>query len=85
MKDKRTYIKLKEHGEDISHENEIVIDFKQAQTDKTVDKLRNNIRDLINMNDQYKKLIADQSTKIIELEQTVKDLKKERSEYYGAS
>ena len=62
-----------------------VIDFKQAQTDKTVDKLRNNIRDLINMNDQYKKLIADQSTKIIELEKTVKDLKKERSEYYGAS
>jgi archaellum component FlaC len=85
MKDKRTYTKHKEHGEDISHENEIVIDFKQAQTDKTVDKLRNNIRDLINMNDQYKKLIADQSTKIIELEQTVKDLKKERSEYYGAS
>ena len=62
-----------------------VIDFKQAQTDKTVDKLRNNIRDLINMNDQYKKLIADQSTKIIELEKTVKILKKERSEYYGAS
>ena len=62
-----------------------VIDFKQAQTDKTVDKLRNNIRDLINMNDQYKKLIADQSTKIIELEKTVKNLKKERSEYYGAS
>ena len=85
MKDKRTYTKHKEHGEDISHENEIVIDFKQAQTDKTVDKLRNNIRDLINMNDQYKKLIADQSTKIIELEETVKDLKKERSEYYGAS
>jgi len=85
MKDKRTYTKHKEHGEDISHENEIVIDFKQAQTDKTVDKLRNNIRDLINMNDQYKKLIADQSTKIIELEQTIKDLKKERSEYYGAS
>ena len=85
MKDKRTYTKHKEHGEDISHENEIVIDFKQAQTDKTVDKLRNNIRDLINMNDQYKKLIADQSTKIIELEETVKNLKKERSEYYGAS
>ncbi len=76
MKDKQTYTKHKEHGEDITHENEIVIDFKQAQTDKTVDNLRNNIRDLINMNDQYKKLIADQSTKIIELEQTIKDLKK---------
>ena len=85
MKDKQTYTKHKEHGEDITHENEIVIDFKQTQTDKTVDNLRNNIRDLINMNDQYKKLIADQSTKIIELEQTIKDLKKERSEYYGAS
>ena len=26
MKDKRTYTNLKEHGEDMSHENEIKID-----------------------------------------------------------
>jgi len=31
MKDKRTYTNYKEHGEDISHENEIVIDFVEAK------------------------------------------------------
>ena len=92
MKDKRTYIKLKEHGEDISHENEIVIDFKQAKDDRgvndlerTIDKLRNNIRDLLAMNTQYKTELADQIVKINKLEQEVKDLKKERSDYYNVS
>ena len=92
MKDKRTYTKHKEHGEDISHENEIVIDFKKAKDDRgthdlelTIDKLRNNIRDLLSMNTQYKTELADQIVKINNLEQEVKDLKKERSDYYGAS
>ena len=85
MKDKRTYIKHKEHGEDISHENEIVIDFKQAQTDNIIDKLRNNVRDLLAMNTQYKKELADQIVKINKLEQEVKDLKQERSDYYNVS
>jgi len=85
MKDKRTYIKHKEHGEDISHENEIVIDFKQAQTDDTINKLRNNVRDLLSMNTQYKTELANQIIKINKLEQEVKDLKKERSDYYNVS
>ena len=85
MKDKRTYTKHKEHGEDISHENEIVIDFKQAQTDSTIDKLRNNVRDLLAMNTQYKTELADQIVKINKLEQEVKDLKQERSDYYNVS
>ncbi len=85
MKDKRTYIKHKEHGEDISHENEIVIDFKQAQTDNIIDKLRNNVRDLLAMNIQYKKELADQIVKINKLDQEVKDLKQERSDYYNVS
>ena len=85
MKDKRTYIKHKEHGEDISHENEIVIDFKQAQTDNIIDKLRNNVRDLLAMNTQYKTELADQIVKINKLEQEVKDLKQERSDYYNVS
>ena len=85
MKDKRTYIKHKEHGEDISHENEIVIDFKQAQSDDTINKLRNNIRDLLSMNTQYKTELADQIVKINKLEQEVKDLKQERSDYYNVS
>jgi hypothetical protein len=73
MKDKRTYTKHKEHGEDISHENEIVIDFKQAQTDDTISKLRNNVRDLLAMNTQYKTELADQIVKINKLEQEVND------------
>ena len=85
MKDKRTYTKHKEHGEDISHENEIVIDFKQAQTDDTINKLRNNVRDLLAMNTQYKTELADQIVKINKLEQEVKDLKQERSDHYNVS
>ena len=85
MKDKRTYTHYKEHGEDISHENEIVIDFKQAQTDDTINKLRNNVRDLLAMNTQYKTELANQIIKINKLEQEVKDLKKERSDYYNVS
>ena len=54
MKDKRTYNKHKEHGEDISHENEIVIDFNGVKEDKAIEKLRNNVRDLLSMNTQYK-------------------------------
>ena len=92
MKDKRTYTHHKEHGEDISHENETVLDFKRAQDDRgihdlerTIDKLRNNIRDLLSMNTQYKTELADQIVKINKLEQEVKDLKQERSDYYNVS
>ena len=85
MKDKRTYTKHKEHGEDISHENEIVIDFKRAQTDDIINKLRNNVRDLLAMNTQYKTELADQIVKINKLEQEVKDLKQERSDHYNVS
>ena len=85
MKDKRTYTHHKEHGEDISHENEIVIDFKEAKTDDVISKLRNNVRDLLSMNTQYKTELADQIVKIKTLEQEITNLKKERSEYYGAS
>ena len=71
--------------EDKTYENETVIDFKKAQSDDIINKLRNNIRDLLSMNTQYKTELADQIVKINKLEQEVKDLKKERSDYYGAS
>ena len=77
---------------DKTFENETIIDFKRAKDDRghndlerTVDKLRNNIRDLLSMNDQYKKELADQIFKINILEQQLKDLKKERSDHYNAS
>jgi polyhydroxyalkanoate synthesis regulator phasin len=71
--------------EDKTYENETVINFKQAQTDDIINKLRNNIRDLLSMNTQYKTELADQIVKINKLEQEIKDLKQERSDYYNAS
>ena len=71
--------------EDKTYENETVIDFKQAQSDDTINKLRNNIRDLLSMNTQYKTELADQIVKITKLEQEIKDLKQERSDYYNVS
>ena len=54
-------------------------------TDNIIDKLRNNVRDLLSMNTQYKTELADQIIKINKLEQEVTDLKKERSDYYNVS
>ena len=71
--------------EDKTYENETVINFTQAKTDDTINKLRNNIRDLLSMNTQYKTELADQIVKINKLEQEVKDLKQERSDYYNVS
>ena len=78
--------------EDKTFENETVIDFKRAKDDRgindlerIIEKLRNNIRDLLSMNTQYRTELADQIVKIKTLEQEVKDLKKERSDYYNAS
>jgi polyhydroxyalkanoate synthesis regulator phasin len=71
--------------EDKTYENETVIDFKKAQSDDIINKLRNNIRDLLSMNTQYKTELADQILKISKLEQEIKDLKQERSDYYNVS
>ena len=78
--------------EDKTFENETVIDFKRAKDDRgindlerIIEKLRNNIRDLLSMNTQYRTELADQIVKIKTLEQEVKDLKKKRSNYYNAS
>ncbi len=78
--------------EDKTFENETVIDFKRAKDnrgindlERIIEKLRNNIRDLLSMNTQYKTELADQIVKIKTLEQEITNLKKERSEYYGAS
>ena len=71
--------------EDKTYENETVINFTQAKTDDIINKLRNNIRDLLSMNTQYKTELADQIVKINKLEQEVKDLKQERSDYYNVS
>jgi len=71
--------------EDKTYENETIINFKQAQSDDIISKLRNNIRDLLAMNTQYKTELADQIVKINKLEQEIKDLKQERSDHYNVS
>ena len=78
--------------EDKTFENETIIDFKRVKDDRgmndlerIIDKLRNNIRDLLSMNTQYKTELADQIVKIKKLEQEVKDLKKEKLDYYNVS
>ena len=71
--------------EDKTYENETVIDFNKAQTDNIIDKLRNNVRDLLSMNTQYKTELPHPIVKFNKLEQEVKDLKQERSDYYNVS
>ena len=69
--------------EDKTFENETVIDFKRAKDDRgindlerIIEKLRNNIRDLLSMNTQYRTELADQIVKIKTLEQEITRFKK---------
>ena len=85
MKDKRTYLKHKEHGEDISHENERVhknesredrgpsdLERRLEDKDKIIDKLRMNMRDYIIMHQTDKDLLG---VKIREVQELTKDNK----------
>tara|TARA_R100000541_G_scaffold11745_1_gene20054 strand:- start:874 stop:1173 length:300 start_codon:yes stop_codon:yes gene_type:complete len=87
MKDKRTYIKHKEHGEDISHENESTITNDDRGTldlerrledkDKIIDKLRMNMRDYIMMHQTDKDLLGVKIKEVAELKLDNKRLAKE--------
>ena len=87
MKDKRTYIKHKEHGEDISHENESTITNDDRGTldlerrledkDKIIDKLRMNMRDYIMMHQTDKDLLGVKIKEVAELRLDNKRLAKE--------
>lgn len=82
MKDKRTYINHKEHGEDISHENESTItndgrgpldlERRLDDKDKIIDKLRMNMRDYIMMHQTDKDLLG---VKIREVQELTRDNK----------
>ena len=85
MKDKRTYIKHKEHGEDISHENERAhknesredrgssdLERRLEDKDKIIDKLRMNMRDYIMMHQTDKDLLG---VKIREVQELTRDNK----------
>ena len=87
MKDKRTYIKHKEHGEDISHENEFVmtnddrgpLDLERQldDKDKIIAELRMNIRDYIMMHKADKDLLGVKIREVMELKLDNKRLAKE--------
>ena len=87
MKDKRTYIKHKEHGEDMSHENESTItnddrgsldlERRLSDKDKIIDKLRMNMRDYIMMHQTDKDLLGVKIKEVAELKLDNKRLAKE--------
>jgi len=87
MKDKRTYIKHKEHGEDMSHENEstitndvrgsLDIEYQLEEKNKIIDKLRMNMRDYIMMHQTDKDLLGVKIKEVAELKLDNKRLAKE--------
>ena len=87
MKDKRMYIKHKEHGEDMSHENEstitndvrgsLDIEYQLEEKNKIIDKLRMNMRDYIMMHQTDKDLLGVKIKEVMELKLDNKRLAKE--------
>ena len=78
--------------EDKTFENETVIDFKRAKDDRgyndlerTIEKLRMSVRDLMMVNDKQRLMISQELQKNVELTKEIKELKKERSDYYNVS
>ena len=77
------YIKHKEHGEDMSHENEstitndvrgsLDIEYQLEEKNKIIDKLRMNMRDYIMMHQTDKDLLG---VKIREVEELTRDNKR---------
>ena len=91
MKDKRTYTKLKEHGEDMTHENESKVDPKEdrssldltfiiEQHKKEIWEYKQKESEWIktkNLADGYKKVIEELSAKLIDQIRVIAELEKE--------
>ena len=91
MKDKRTYTHLKEHGEDMTHENESKVDPKEdrssldltfiiEQHKKEIWEYKQKESEWVktqNLADGYKKVIEDLSAKIIDQIRVIAELDKE--------
>ena len=91
MKDKRTYIHLKEHGEDMTHENESKVDPKEdrgsgdltfiiEQHKKEIWEYKQKESDWIktkNLADGYKKVIEELSAKLLDQIRVIAELQKE--------
>ena len=91
MKDKRTYTKLKEHGEDMTHENESKVDPKEdrgsldltfiiEQHKKEIWEYKQKESDWINtknLADGYKKVIEELSAKLVDQVRIIAELEQE--------
>ena len=91
MKDKRTYTHLKEHGEDMTHENEsktklsddrgsLDLTFMIEQHKKEIWDYKQKESEWIktkNLADGYKKVIQDLSSKLIDQVRIIAELEKE--------
>ena len=91
MKDKRTYTKLKEHGEDMTHENESKVDPKEdrGSLDLTfiIEQHKKEIWDYKqkesewikteNLATGYKKVIEELSAKLVDQIRIIAELEKE--------
>jgi hypothetical protein len=90
MKDKRTYTNLKEHGEDMTHENESKVDPKEnrgsldltfmlEQHKKEIWDWKQKETEWIktkNLADGYKKVIEELSAKLIDQVRVISELEK---------
>ena len=90
MKDKRTYTKLKEHGEDMTHENESKVDPKEdrgsldltfiiEQHKKEIWEYKQKESDWINtknLADGYKKVLEELSAKLVDQIRVIAELEK---------
>ena len=90
MKDKRTYTHLKEHGEDMTHENESKVDPKEdrgsldltfmiEQHKKEIWEYKQKESDWINtknLADGYKKVIEELSAKLVDQIRVIAELEK---------
>ena len=82
MKDKRTYNKLKEHGEDMSHENESKIDTSPIEA--LTEQYRSDLKEYQDRESLYIKTENQlRATKqiVIEMSSTVRQLKTENNNF----
>ena len=82
MKDKRTYNKLKEHGEDMSHENESKIDTSPIEA--LTEQYRSDLKEYQDRESLYIKTENQlRATKqiVIEMSSTVRQLKTENDNF----
>jgi len=80
MKDKRTYTHLKEHGEDMTHENEFKIDIPEDRG--TLD-LTRQIDELTDTIKSYKLLIDTHREELWELKKIVSENEKNKNLLQG--